>query len=85
MHSFLLTLSNSIDACNNHAVGLIGAFISAKFVQLVMAVIWTPQIYSLSGFLLCIGYFDSEIDILDMIWTSSMGHRNPTNMISQTR
>jgi metal-dependent hydrolase (beta-lactamase superfamily II) len=29
-------------------------------------------------------HLDSDLDILDMVWTTPMGPRNPTNINSQT-
>ena len=56
-------------------IGLAGAGSSVKqvlldfvaLVQSVAAIIWTPQIYSISAFSLCFGDLDGELDILDYI------------------
>ena len=64
------------------AVGLTGACIPADFIQLVATVIWMLQIYYLYFFTM-IWTLASELDTLTMHWTSSMGPKNPTNMISQ--
>ena len=61
------------------------------FVQLIATVIWTPHKYSISAFSLWFGvsavdwtHLNGELDILEMVWTSSMEPKNPINVISQT-
>ena len=45
-------------------------------VQSIGAVIWRPQIYSISVFSLYFGHLDRESDTLNMVWTTSIEPRN---------
>jgi len=62
------------------------------FVQLITAVIWTLQIYSISAFSLRLECLDGGLDVSTVNWTSWIWFglhprdlRNPTNLILQTR
>ena len=71
---------------SDYSVTLCFSCFLVALVQLVAAIIWTLQIYSISTFSLrldistvgwmprrCIGRLNSELDISDMIWTLSKG------------